>query len=207
MRVREREGQLLDGRRASFANVVAGNRDRIPARHLVRAEAKHLRDQRQAGSRRINVRAARDVLLENVVLDRPAERRPRDARSSATTRYIASSVDAVALMVIDVETRSSGIPSRSRACPRRCRSPRPRGRPRPAARGESESIPICVGRSKATDKPGLSRGQQVAGSAHWSPPPCRSRRIAAWSRGGPRYIVGWMPRVNGKRPGSASAVA
>ncbi|MNC87428.1 hypothetical protein D3C83_31550 [compost metagenome] len=34
-------------------------------------------------------------------------------RSSPTTQYIASSVAAVALIVIDVETLSSGMPSKS----------------------------------------------------------------------------------------------
>jgi hypothetical protein len=59
----------------------------------------------------------------------------------------------VALIVIDVETRSSGRPS-SRTCmssiveidtPDRPTSPR--------ASGWSASRPICVGRSKATDRP------------------------------------------------------
>ncbi len=60
---------------------------------------------------------------------------------------------AVALMVIDVEMRSSGNPSSSvrmsssvlMATPVRPTSPR--------ASGWSESRPICVGRSNATDSP------------------------------------------------------
>ena len=74
-------------------------------------------------------------------------------RSSATTMYMASSVAAVALMVIDVDTRSSGIASSS-ACMSSTLSIATPTRPTsPSARGESESMPICVGRSKATDSP------------------------------------------------------
>ena len=42
-RVRERERELLHRRRAGFANVVAGDRDRIPVRHLGGAEAEQCR--------------------------------------------------------------------------------------------------------------------------------------------------------------------
>ena len=74
-------------------------------------------------------------------------------RSSATTRYIANNVAAVALIVIDVETRSSGM-SRSRVCMSSTVSIATPTRPTsPAARGASESMPICVGRSNATDNP------------------------------------------------------
>ena len=60
---------------------------------------------------------------------------------------------AVALIVIDVETRPSGMPSKSAdmssiesiATPTRPTSP--------AASSWSESYPICVGRSKATLSP------------------------------------------------------
>ena len=74
-------------------------------------------------------------------------------RSSATAIVSASSVAAVALMVIDTDTSPSGMPS-IRTCmssideiatPVRPTSPR--------ASGWSESRPICVGRSKATDSP------------------------------------------------------
>jgi len=73
--------------------------------------------------------------------------------SSAMTRYMASRVEAVALIVIEVETRSSGIPSNRRrmsaiestATPTRPTSPR--------AIAWSESKPIWVGRSKATERP------------------------------------------------------
>jgi hypothetical protein len=38
--VRERERDLLDGRRAGLADVVAGDRDRVPPRHLGAQNAK-----------------------------------------------------------------------------------------------------------------------------------------------------------------------
>ena len=64
----------------------------------------------------IDVGAARDVLLEDVVLDGPAAAARRATPcSSPTTTYIASRIAAVALMVIEVETRSSGMP-RKRSC-------------------------------------------------------------------------------------------
>ena len=122
-------------------------------------------------------------------------------RSSATTMYIASSVDAVALIVIDVDTVSSGSRS-SRTCMSSTVSIATPTRPTsPSARGESESMPICVGRSNATRQARLPRGEQMAKA------PIRlggGSEPAYWRivHSRPRYIVGWTPRVNGKRPGS-----
>ena len=63
-------------------------------------------------------------------------------RSSATTMYIASSVAAVALIVIDVDTRVERDPvEQRRACPRPCRSPRRRGRPRRARAANRSRCP------------------------------------------------------------------
>jgi len=67
--------------------------------------------------------------------------------------YIASRIGAVALMVIDVDTRSSGISpkivsmsaSESTATPTRPTAP--------SASGSSESSPSCVGRSNAIERP------------------------------------------------------
>ncbi len=74
-------------------------------------------------------------------------------RSSAATMYIASSVAAVALIVIEVDTLSSGM-SLSSACMSSTVSIATPTRPTsPCARGESESSPICVGRSNATESP------------------------------------------------------
>ena len=128
-------------------------------------------------------------------------------RSSATTRYIASSVDAVALMVIEVDTRSSGMPSQQRV---HVLDGVDRDAHPADLAGGARGIGVDTHLRRQVEgdgEPGLARRQQVAGIARWSPPRCRSRRTAASSTGGPRYIVGWMPRVNGNCPGSASAVS
>ena len=49
------------------------------------------------------------------------------------------------------------------------------------------------------------RGRAGSGSARWSPPPCRSPRTGASSTTGPRYMLGYTPRVNGNSPGSPIA--
>ena len=73
--------------------------------------------------------------------------------SSATSWYSRSSRAAGALIVIEVETSPSGIP-RSRI---RMSSTESMATPTlptsPWASGASESYPIWVGRSKATDRP------------------------------------------------------
>jgi hypothetical protein len=71
----------------------------------------------------------------------------------ATATYSASRIDAVALMVIDVEIAVRSMPSN-----RRCMSSiesmaTPTLPTSPTASGLSESRPICVGKSKATDSP------------------------------------------------------
>ena len=71
--VRECERQLLHRRRTRLTNVIARDRDRIPVRDLRRTEAEHVGDESQTRLGRIDVRAAGDVLLENVVLDGAAQ--------------------------------------------------------------------------------------------------------------------------------------
>ena len=113
-RVGERERHFLHRRRSGFADVVAADRDRVPVRQLALAPREDVRDDAQRVARRIDVGAARDVLLEDVVLNR-ARSAARAARPAAARRatYSASRMIAVALIVIDVDTRSSGIPSKS----------------------------------------------------------------------------------------------
>ena len=74
----------------------------------------------------------------------------------------------------------------------------------PALRASSLSSPICVGRSKATESPGCpcaSRYRKRAFASVAVPKPAYWRMLQRR----PRYIVGWMPRVNGGRPGSPSS--
>ena len=77
--VGQRERDLLDGVAAGLADVVAADADGVPARHLRPAEGEDVGDEAHRRRRRIDVRAARDVLLEDVVLDRAGERAARDA--------------------------------------------------------------------------------------------------------------------------------
>ena len=68
--VLERERQLLLGRRAGLADVVAGDRDRVPARHPLGAELDHVGDQAHGRVDREAPLLLGDVLLEDVRLDR-----------------------------------------------------------------------------------------------------------------------------------------
>ena len=73
--------------------------------------------------------------------------------SSPTATYIARRIGAVALMVIEVETRSSGIPWNSRSRSSTVSIATPARPTSPSAVGWSESYPIWVGRSNATERP------------------------------------------------------
>ena len=82
-RVGEREGDLLDRRRAGFADVIPADRDRVPvAAARARSNAKMSVTIRSDGRGGIDVGAARDVLLEDVVLNRARQRRGGDALPS-----------------------------------------------------------------------------------------------------------------------------
>ena len=78
-RVGERERDLLDRGRSGFADVIAADRDRVPVRQLAIAVGEDVGDDSERGAWRIDVGAARDVLFEDVVLDR-ARRAPWPAR-------------------------------------------------------------------------------------------------------------------------------
>ena len=71
--VGERERDLLDGRAALLAEVVAGDRDRVPARDVLGAVGEQVRRQAHRRPGRVDEVPARDVLLEDVVLDRAAQ--------------------------------------------------------------------------------------------------------------------------------------
>ncbi len=69
----QRERDLLHGRAALLAEVVAGDRDRVPARHALLAVLEEVGRQPHRGRGRVDVVAARDVLLEHVVLGGAAQ--------------------------------------------------------------------------------------------------------------------------------------
>ena len=72
---------------------------------------------------------------------------------SATTKYIASRMAAGELMVIEVVTSPSGIPSKRVSMSANESTATPQWPISPRDVGLSESWPIRVGMSKATDKP------------------------------------------------------
>ena len=64
----ERKRDLFNSRGAGFANVIAGNGDGVPKRHLARAVRHDVGDQSHGRLGRVDVGPARDVFLEHVVL-------------------------------------------------------------------------------------------------------------------------------------------
>ena len=116
--------------------------------------------------------------------------------------YIASSVDAVALIVIDVETLSSGMPSSS-TCMSSTRVDRDADATDFAERARRIGVDAHLRRQVERDATARSaRRRADGGSARSSrravPKPAYCRIVQ--SR--PRYIVGCTPRVNGNAPGS-----
>ena len=182
--VGERERELLCRRRARLADVVPGDRDRVPPRHLARAELHHVRHEPHRRLRRVDVLLLRDVFLEDVRLRGAAQVGARDAlllgdadvegeqdrgrrvdrhrRRDVAQRdareegaHVVDRVDGDALAP-DLAERARRDPSRSPSASA-CRTP---------SRGRS------------------ARARAGTGSARSSPRPSRSRRTAASSRGG-----------------------
>ena len=75
----EREGDFLGGGAARFAHVIAADADGVPVRHFFGAERDDVRSQAKRGARRKDVSPAGDVFLENIVLHRAGDFRPRHA--------------------------------------------------------------------------------------------------------------------------------
>src|SRR5690606_28465247 len=73
------KADFLRGRRARFTDVVTTDRNRIPLRYVFRAVSKDVADDPERRRRREDVRPTRDVLLEDVVLDRAVQLIWRDA--------------------------------------------------------------------------------------------------------------------------------
>jgi hypothetical protein len=76
--VGEREADFLSGRRSGFTNVIPADRDRVPPRQLALTESEDVGDDPHRRAGRVDVCTPRDVLLENVVLDRSLDRGERD---------------------------------------------------------------------------------------------------------------------------------
>ena len=78
-RGRHRVGDLLHRRRARLLQVVGADVDRVPLRHVLDRVGDGVGDQPHRRRRRERVRAAREVLLDDVVLGRALEHRGVDA--------------------------------------------------------------------------------------------------------------------------------
>ena len=75
----DREGDFLGSRGACLADVVTGDGDRVPLRHVLRAILEDVRDEAHGRTRREDVRAACCILLEDIILDRAAQLVSRNA--------------------------------------------------------------------------------------------------------------------------------
>ena len=123
---------------------------------------------------------------------------------SPTAMYMASRIAAVELIVIEVETSPRGIRAKRTSMSSRESIATPTFPTSPKAIGWSESYPIWVGRSKATDRPVCPcsrRNRYRRFDSRASPNPAYWRIVQKR----PRYMVGWTPRVNGYSPGNPAS--
>src|SRR5262245_16894530 len=67
-RIRESKGHFLRCGGTRFANVITGDRYGVPARGVAGAISKDIRHYSEALSRRINISAARYILLQDIIL-------------------------------------------------------------------------------------------------------------------------------------------
>ena len=75
----ERKAKLLHRRGACFLQVIGADIHRVPLRHFLGREQNHVLGQPHRGRRRKHIGAAREILLDDVVLRRAGEFLPRDA--------------------------------------------------------------------------------------------------------------------------------
>ena len=151
---------------------------------------------RMRGLRREDIRAARDVLLEDVVLDRAASLSASTPWLFATAMYIASSTAAGALMVMlsaDLVQRDAVEASVSMSCQ--------------ADDGDADLAHFAVRHGvvgvvadlrrqvEGDRQTGLPLARAGSGSARWIPR--RVAKPAYWRmvQKRPRYMVGCTPRV------------
>ena len=116
--------------------------------------------------------------------------------SSAAARYIAKRIGAGELMVIDVVTDPTSIPLNSVSMSSTESTATPQRPTSPSACGESESWPMRVGMSNATDSPiwpWASRNRYRSLVSRALPNPANWRIVQTLSR----YMVRCTPRVYG----------
>ena len=119
---------------------------------------------------------------------------------SAAARYMQNTGTAGPLIVIEVVTSASGMPSNSTSMSAAESMATPQWPTSPSERGSSESRPIRVGMSKATDSPVPPARSSILYRSlvcRALPNPENWRIVQAR----PRYPAGYRPRVNGYSPG------
>ena len=148
--VGERESDFLRGGRTGFADVITGNRNRVPVRHFRGAKSERVGDQPQGRFRRINISSARDVFLQNIVLNRAVDFIERDVLLSRDGQIKTQKRRSRRVDRHRSRNLSSGIPSKSVSISSSESIATPTLPTSPAASSSSESSPICVGKSNAT---------------------------------------------------------
>ena len=198
------EGELEVGRRAGLLHVVAGDRDRVEPRHVLGGVADDVGHDPHARLGRVDVGVADHELLEDVVLDGPAElvlahalllaghdeagqHREHGAVHRHRHRHLLEG-DAVEedLHVLD------GVDGHARPCRRR----------RPRAGGRSRSRGGWRGRRRPTRPAGRRPG--CAGRRRSTPRRWRTRRTGGSSTAGRRTSWPARPARTGGSPGSVS---
>ncbi len=183
--VADGECDLLGGGRPGLADVIAADRDGVPPGHLGGAVSEQVGDQPHRRLHRVDVRAAGDVLLEDVVLYSASQLGPGTPCSSATSSYRSSRTAAVALIVMEVDTSPRGIRSNRTRMSSMVSMATPTLPTSPWARGCIRVEPHLGRQVERHRKPCLAGFEKAPGTARWSAQQTRTLRIGAWSISGP----------------------
>ena len=188
--VRERIGELEVRRRPGLLHMVAGDRDRVEARHAGRRIGEDVADDAHRGSGRIDIGVPDHELLQDVVLDRAGElfgpnalvlRRHDVERHDGQDRAVHGHRHRHLVERNAVE-EAAHVEDRVDRHPRPCRRrPQPSGDP-------NRSLGGSRGRRRPTGLSGRRRG--CADRRRSRPRRSRSRHIAGSSQG---WVV-YMPR-------------
>ena len=195
----EREGQLLHRRRARLLQMIGAHVGRVPLRHRRAGEDDRVLDEPQRRLGREHVGAAREIFLDDVVLDRAGELLARRAllvgdadveRQQPRRRGVDGHRR--------VHVRRAGCRRAACACRRGARPARRPCRPRRGpARGRSRSRSASADRRRWRGPSAPWRGS--CGRARWTWRPssgrrrcgtaraCRARPVAAAARASPLF--------------------
>ena len=191
--VGEREGELLRRVRAGLADVVAGDRDRVHERHVLRAPLDHVHHEPHRRRGREDPLLLRDVLLEDVRLDGAAQPLERDALLLADARvereqHCRRAVD---------RHRGRDLAERDPAEERLHVGERvDRHALAPDLAERARVVRVVAHQRRHVERSreaGLPVLEEVAEADRSSPPPSRSPRTGASSRGGRGTSTGRRP--------------